>query len=289
MSITNRLKLLSHLADNSIETCITIKPNLDGAIWGEVLRVIKPGGSMMILTKEICRVACSIEDAGWGVRDTITSITSHGMLFTCWAMKPIEGTFVQNAGTWGIAGLNIDKSRIPHITVENGSLAYNPHLRKSIAGGNGGKIIATEKGRRFNIPHTGGRWPTNVILWHTPQCAKDGIKHVKNSSGSVGGHEPSHTGDHNTNCYGVYNRKGFSKYGDAGVEVVEKWNCSDDCPVKALSEQSRYFYSVQSLSELLDYLCIMTSPPGDSTVIDPFGSDEVKVAVVRSGREFIGV
>ena len=55
------------------------------------------------------------------------------------AMKPLRGTFAANALEHGVAGLNIDGSRI---------------------GANGSP----------------GRWPANVALGHDPECQLIGVK-----------------------------------------------------------------------------------------------------------------
>jgi hypothetical protein len=55
------------------------------------------------------------------------------------ARKPLIGTVTENVLEHGTGGLNIDGCRVEHVTVENGNLALNPHLRSCINGGNGGK------------------------------------------------------------------------------------------------------------------------------------------------------
>lgn len=60
--------------------------------------------------------------------------------------------------------LNIDGSRVPYVTINNGNLADNPHLRTHINGGNGGRILSTEKDRRIGIPDTDGRFPAQCMV-----------------------------------------------------------------------------------------------------------------------------
>lgn len=108
--------------------------------WSEMLRICKPGSFMLAagLPRMIHRLTCVIEDSGWQIRDMLMWLTGQGFpkshnfgrkiggewsgygtaLKPAWegwilAMKPIEGTFAQNAEKWGVAGLNIDSSRIP--------------------------------------------------------------------------------------------------------------------------------------------------------------------------------
>lgn len=79
------------------------------------------------------------------------------------ARKPLsEKNVVENVLTYNTGALNIDDCRVPY--EEGGSTATNPSMRKSINGGNGGKVLATEKKRRAVIPNENGRFPTNTIM-----------------------------------------------------------------------------------------------------------------------------
>lgn len=109
------------------------------AIWAEMLRVCKPGSIMLCFggTRTWHHLACAMENLGWKIRDTIIWLYGSGFpkshnfgraiggkwtgygtaLKPAWepiivAMKPLDGTFEQNAKKWGVAGLNIDVSRI---------------------------------------------------------------------------------------------------------------------------------------------------------------------------------
>ena len=63
------------------------------------------------------------------------------------AMKPIEGNYISNAKKYGVAGINIDESRIP-LSVEDTPPDNEYLLRKS------------------------GRWPANVIVSHSLECGE---------------------------------------------------------------------------------------------------------------------
>jgi site-specific DNA-methyltransferase (adenine-specific) len=45
----------------------------DVGVWEEALRVTKPGGYLLAFaaTRTAHRLACAIEDAGWGIRDQL--------------------------------------------------------------------------------------------------------------------------------------------------------------------------------------------------------------------------
>ena len=79
------------------------------------------------------------------------------------ARKPLIGTVATNVLAHGTGALNIDACRVEHVTVGDGNLALNPHLRALINGGNGGNIFPTEDERRVVTPNESGRWPANII------------------------------------------------------------------------------------------------------------------------------
>ena len=157
-----------------------------------------------------------------------------GTLHIVVAMKPTQGSFVDNAKKHGVAGLNIDACRIEHVTIDGGNLALNPHLRKSINGGNGGKIIAHEENRRVVTPNPSGRWPSNVILGHLSGCKCVGLKKVK-------GEKPRGLKDTGGRSWKNQSVAGINRTGQAdvdGKEIVDNWECESGCPVGIMDKQS---------------------------------------------------
>lgn len=77
------------------------------------------------------------------------------------AMKPLEGTFAENALKWGVAGLNIDGGRIGDEVIEypNGCGGGKNDLNRMM-GGN----IENDKDFRNDPWKSQGRWPSNIIL-----------------------------------------------------------------------------------------------------------------------------
>jgi len=152
----------------------------------------------------------------------------------CLAIKPIEKNYVNNALKYGVAGINIDESRIK----TNDNLNGGAYAKKENERYNGTENWHFKIGGAGEFQQPKGRWPANVILSHHPDCKLIGTEKIKNKSGGVSGNEPSLPAD--GVCYGVYNeRKPFNKYGDAeGNEIVEKWECTNGCPVKELDNQT---------------------------------------------------
>ncbi len=146
----------------------------------EFLRACKPGAWMVAFghPRTFHRLMCNIEDAGWELRDTLMWLYGQGfpkshdlskkMEDAAWkgygfalkpgyepvilAMKPLDGSFANNARKWGVAGLNIDGCRIGQdsITINRWEDGCKP-----FGGGAGHSYAATR---------SEGRFPANVML-----------------------------------------------------------------------------------------------------------------------------
>ena len=201
------------------------------------------------------------------------------------ARKPLEEkTVAANVLKYGTGGINIDGSRVPHITVGDGSnLALNSHLRKTINGGNGGNIISTETERRVVVPDSFGRFPANFI--------HDGSEEVVSlfpntkAGGSVSGKEQSKTGDENTNCYGEYGRIQWDSYNDNG-SAARFFYCAKTSKKDRGDENN---HPTVKPTDLMRYLCRLVTPP-NGTVLDPFmGSGSTGKAAVLENFKFVGI
>lgn len=196
------------------------------------------------------------------------------------AMKPLDGTFAQNALKHGVAGLNIDGGRIP------GVKEGNPN-RFVGSPPDGRNTYAQDKWTRERfvgqpIDQHSGRWPANLILDEEAAALLD------EQSGDVGGGFGRAGGnvDHAAFGGGMKNRGQVFGHGDSGGA-------------------SRFFYTAKaSRSErgefnthptvkpldLMAYLCNLTATPTGGTVLDPFaGSGSTLIAALRSGRKAIGI
>ncbi len=144
----------------------------------------------------------------------------------CLAMKPLAGTFAQNAIEHGVAGINVDGCRI------------GTEMMVNSPAGSAGDVMKT--GLKPNAPPTtsSGRWPANLLLQHHPECVQVGIKKVKGSP-RVSGNEPSLPNDGTKTMGKFTSRLPYEPYTDAdGFEIVEAWNCHPECPIRILDEQS---------------------------------------------------
>lgn len=78
------------------------------------------------------------------------------------AMKPIEGTFAENAIAHGVAGVSIDACRVG----DNPGYKYRADINGTTFHGDQGKRVkqtAEKRGAEF-IESSQGRWPANVML-----------------------------------------------------------------------------------------------------------------------------
>ncbi|MGD1074235.1 MAG: hypothetical protein ABSB15_29365, partial [Bryobacteraceae bacterium] len=146
----------------------------------ELLRVCKPGSWMLAFChpRTFHRLMCNIEDAGWAIRDCLMWLYGQGfpkshnlgkkMGDAAWngygfalkpayepiilAMKPLDGSFANNARKWGVAGLNIDGCRIgqDEISVNRWQ--------------DGSKPFGGGAGHPYETTCVQGRYPANVLL-----------------------------------------------------------------------------------------------------------------------------
>lgn len=144
--------------------------------------------------------------------------------------KPFKGTYADNVLKWGVGGINIDACRVGWDRV--------PEIGTPGWGGPNKKLSAVpdQKGETVERkpPNTRGRFPSNVLLSHSEHCqlvgttkVKTGKAHRENSGGK--------------NCHTDQEKPPLDNmtYGDEnGLEEIELWACTPDCPVRILDSQS---------------------------------------------------
>lgn len=210
------------------------------------------------------------------------------------AMKPLDGTFAENALRHGVAGLAIDRARIPTGDDLNGG-AYSgntPQLVKQVYG-------EYNKLKPDDYMQPAGRWPSNLILG----CACEGDSHEPGCAVAMldaqGISEPRPVKPENIKRSGDGESKGLFGMGS----VVQSGYYDDN------SRISRFFYCAKASkrdrssdgtvnnihptckpTSLMKYLCRLTSTPTGGTVLDPFmGSGSTGCAAVMEGRSFVGI
>lgn len=186
------------------------------------------------------------------------------------AMKPTDGTYADNALRHGLAGLNIEASRIP----------AELNLHKD-----------TEP-----RPAPSGRWPANVVLSHSPLCTEDGcvelcpVRMLDDQSGQSGGAKPRDVMSDTTHAalakFGYSQKRRQFNLGDKGG-ASRFFYCAKASPSERGA--SNRHPTVKPL-RLICYLLKLLLPPGGGIVLDPFfGSGTTGVAAILEGCGFVGI
>jgi DNA modification methylase len=214
------------------------------------------------------------------------------------AMQPLDGTFADNALKHGVAGLNIDGTRV------GTSVETWPKTRRQ--GKNGQMVYTPGSGSGCQTVGAGamptGRWPANLVLDEAAAALLDEQSGESKSNPWVAG---GHKLGRQTYAQDAYTRE----------MIRTEWVGPADS-----GGASRFFYVAKaSPSErgagnrhptvkplaLMRWLCHLTRPPvatlapspltpfcesGAGTVLDPFmGSGTTGLAAVLEGRPFVGI
>jgi DNA modification methylase len=185
-------------------------------------------------------------------------------------MKPTDGIYADNALWHGVAGLNIEGSRVSL----NGEL-------KSSGGQSKGKSSFMKNIGDAPRDRTKGRWPANFIMTHSDQCKLVGTKRLKKKNYAISG----------------------------GYEEIEDWRCAPDCPSFLLEEQNpgipRFFYCAKPNNkergdknvhptvkplDLMSYLVNLIKMPNNTHILEPFaGSGTTLAACMAMGIDCTGI
>lgn len=222
------LDLLPRLTAGSVDAIVTDPPyglGFMGKKWDALppgvevaeamLRILKPGGHLLAFggTRTFHRLACTVEDAGFELRDTLLWLHGQGLnksrhhLKPAWepiamARRPLNSTLTANVKRHGTGGIQGEACRV-----------------------------------------TGGRWPANVVLSHLPECELVGTKKIR------GSHDPGKKARISRGSRpGGFGNVGAEKGGSVpsgpsyvdedGMETVEAWDCIEGCPIAMLDTQS---------------------------------------------------
>ncbi len=289
--------------------------------WQEAIRISKPGSLLLSMggSRTFHRSACEIEDAGWEIRDTLMWIYGSGFPKShnnfgiqgfgtalkpayepiIMAMKPLDGTFKQNAEKWGVGGLNIDGCRIgsEEITTHGGNRASTENYRMT---------------KEVGSVHR-GRWPANLIL-------DEEVGTMLNEQTGVlksGCHKGLLEGKSVNEVYGKRANRNINPFEENSGGASRFFYCAKasrserNKGLDDLTDQQQTTYNEMKGTEshspnrcrsvknshpcvkplaLMRYLITLISPPTNAIILDPFaGSGSTLVAAKQLGIEAIGI
>ena len=177
------------------------------------------------------------------------------------AMKPLDGTYAENAQKWGVAGLNIDGGRIGTETVPINHLDQWSGFGEEKCPGYQREI------------NNKGRWPANLLL------DEESARLLPGGASRF-----------------FYTAKASPSERNAGLEDCEGQKVNDgrntpiDNPFQRGETIRRNTHPTVKPVDLMRYLCKLTKTPTGGVVLDPFmGSGTTGVACVLEHRDFIGI
>jgi DNA modification methylase len=236
---------------------------------------------------------------GWG------TALKPAMELICVAMKPIDGGFVHNALTWGVAGFWIDGGRVEY----QGNADWDNTFRPSQ---NVDRNCWLQDGNRMprrDVIKRTGRFPANVIHDGSDEVtglfpmttSGSGIKKLATGSASGIFNINKVNGDYCEGSSGsaarfFYTAKASRSERNAGLEgMPEKQiglgrnGVGENKSGGISTPQSNGHPTVKPLA-LMRYLARLTKTPTGGVVLDPFmGSGTTGMAAVLEGRDFIGI
>ncbi len=304
-------------------------------MWSEALRVLKPGGHLIAFSgsRTYHRMAVAIEDAGFEIRDQIMWVYGSGFPkslnigkqlddWAGWgtalkpahepmvlARKPLVGTVVNNVMTYGVGGLNIDKSRVG--TEDTRA----PASKTALGMMNDDNWQAQE----VMAGSANGRYPANFIHDGSDEVVNSFPETKATGSGKVSGFRKGGDSENSVGISGVKSAAdGFSDSGSAarffycaktsktdrneGLDEFERkakvFNGQSDKPAgnakgsvedKFSTQPSANNHPTVKPTELMRYLVRLITPP-QGIVLDPFmGSGSTGKACAYEGFDFIGI
>lgn len=201
------------------------------------------------------------------------------------AMKPLDGTYAENALKWGVAGYNVDRSRIAHNEEQKQT------VRQPLNGAvfNAKTAGYKKAGVGYATPDPKGRFPATFI-----HDGSDDVLDLLPDSKSTFNIRK------NNKAWGTQHTYGKSKtsvisggYDDEG-SVARFFYCA-----KASKKERMLGLDGTGIEnthptlkplELMRYLARITRTPNGGIVLDPFmGSGTTGIACAIEGRKFIGI
>jgi hypothetical protein len=193
---------------------------------------VAPGSHIIVVSKEALNSFIGRYQR-WELRDTFLILTPGPTnLFGYLFRVPLEEkTVAAQVLKTGTGAINVDVCRIS--TSDN--LIGGAYAKEGTDRYDGYENWRYKRlGGAGEYKQPTGRWPSNLLLIHHPECVNEGVKKVK--AGAEGaGKLWSHYRDEKLDQAKVKK----SNIADSdGLETIPNWICHPSCPVKLLDKQS---------------------------------------------------
>ncbi len=187
-------------------------------------------------------------------------------------MKPLDGTYAKNAEKWGVAGINIDESRI-----ETDESWTKPAQNVQDDFFKGKKNIIRQSNDL-------GRYPANLILSEEAAQALDEMSGISKSSKTKNISLGKKRNIFKISASTIHDQ--FNSYNDSGG--ASRFFYCAKTSLKERGEGNKH-PTVKPLT-LMKYILNLLAPPGDPIVLDPFaGSGSTLLAAKELGIRYIGI
>lgn len=136
--------------------------------WAALARVLEPGAWVLAFghPRTHHRLMTTMEEGGLELRDVLLWLFGTGLPKGRTTLKPAWQPIVLARRPGPVRELSIDASRTQGVIL-NSDQRSSPRGRRTFSG----KLGPRRSGPRH---HPGGRWPSNLLLEHAPDCTDDG-------------------------------------------------------------------------------------------------------------------
>lgn len=195
------------------------------------------------------------------------------------AMAPLDGSFAESALKHGVAGLAIDKSRIlvgPEGITKGGCTKVGGIF------GSGNKVTNPNG-------HPQGRYPSNLLLSHSPECRQVGVKKVK------GDKRQGLITDTPARSWKNTSKAGIRRIGHAdpdGTETVPAYECAVGCPCGHVWPTEKLTPCPECGCRKTEWLCAVRMLDEQSGILKSGGGDKGgrnETAFFGSGSDIRGL
>jgi DNA modification methylase len=272
--------------------------------WTAALRVAKPGAHLVAFggTRTYHRLTCSIEDAGWEIRDGLLWLYGSGFpkslnlgdgrgtgLKPGWepivlARKPLIGTVTENVARYGTGALNIDACRIDFASAEDERETKEKNRHEDFGSGArenrvyGADDRARSESGNYDAP---GRWPANVVLDEDAAALLDAQSGVSTSRAG----EPRASAEPGAG-WGMTSTG--AEYNDTGG-ASRFFYCAKASRAERNAGPTKNIHPTVKPLDLMRWLVRLVTPP-DGLVLDPFtGSGSTGCASLPERCRFLGI